>query len=123
LSIFTNGLLFDERWSELMLQRGGFVNFSINAATRATYEAVNRQDKFDSVVGNVMRFRTAIDAHDSPVKVDLSIVITPSNVHEIADFLHLASRIGAHRVRYFFDLDNLPKAGAQLREVLDLAYA
>jgi MoaA/NifB/PqqE/SkfB family radical SAM enzyme len=91
-----------------MLARGSYVNFSLNAATRATYAAVNRGDHLDEVLDLARQFRSAVDQAGSAVRVDFSFVVTPRNVGEIADFIVLAADSRAHRVRFFFDLDQLP---------------
>lgn len=122
-SLFTNGFRFQGYWPELILTRGGFVNFSVNAASRTMYEAVNRKDNFDAVVDTVRRFRETVRDTGSPARVDLSFVITRANVTELADFVQLGADLGAHRVRFFTDLGQLPDVSPRTQELLGLAYA
>ncbi|MGH3823827.1 MAG: radical SAM protein [Pseudonocardiaceae bacterium] len=118
-SIFTNGYRFDDYWSALMAERGRFVNFSLNAATPATYATVNRRDHYHAVLDNVRRFRALTLDRGGDVTVDFSFVIIGENLHEVPDFLSLAAEYGVDRVRYFFDLDRLPPERAEIRRTLD----
>jgi MoaA/NifB/PqqE/SkfB family radical SAM enzyme len=123
ISIYTNGFRFTGYWPELMLAAGGYVNFSINAATRETYAVVNRRNHYDAVLDNVRAFRAAIRTAGSPVQLDFSFVITQRNVHEIVDFLYLAARCEVDRVRLFFDLEAMPALTDDVRETIRRAYA
>lgn len=116
LSMYTNGFRFAGYWPELMLATGGYVNFSVNAASRETYAVVNRRDHFHAVLDNVRDFRAAIRDRASQVRLDFSFVITERNVHELVDFLYLAATHEVDRVRFFFDLAAMP---APTPEVLD----
>jgi MoaA/NifB/PqqE/SkfB family radical SAM enzyme len=123
LSIYTNGFRFGDYWRELMLTAGGYVNFSINAASRETYAAVNRRDHYDAVLDNVRTFRAGIRERDSQVRLDFSFVITERNCHELVDFLHLAAAYEVHQVRFFFDLEAKPPLTDELRDTIRRAYA
>lgn len=123
ISLFTNGYRFGRYWSDLVLARGGFVNFSINAATRATYSAVNRSDNFDTVVDNVRGFRTQVRDSGSSARVDMSFVITRGNVRELDAFVRLGAELGVHRIRFFIDLGNMPDASGETLDLLQGAYA
>jgi len=118
-SMFTNGYRFDDYWSDLMVERGRFVNFSLNAATAGTYATVNRRDHYRAVLDNVTRFRELRRERTSDVGLDFSFVITAENLAEVPGFLELADEHGVDRVRYFFDLNLLPPDRNEIRRVLD----
>jgi MoaA/NifB/PqqE/SkfB family radical SAM enzyme len=122
LSIYTNGFRFGEYWRELMLTRGGYVNFSVNAATPETYAVVNRRDHFAAVLDNVREFRAVTRERASEVRLDFSFVVTARNLVEMPDFVRLAHDHGADRVRFFFDIDAMPPDDEQTRDVLRLTY-
>jgi len=120
-SLFTNGFRFDGYWADLMLSRGRFVNFSLNAASRETYAKVNRRDHYDEVIKRIGEFGARRRASGAAVALDFSIVITPGNLHELADFLLLAAEHEADRVRVFFDLDQRPPDLADVSRQLSRA--
>lgn len=122
-SLFTNGLRFKDYWSDLMAERGEFVNFSVNAATRPTYERVNGGDHYDAVLGRIRDFRERIAERPGRSQIHLSLVVTAENVFEMPAFIDLAAGLGADRVRFFFDMEKLPADQAAVRAVLDDARA
>lgn len=120
-SLFTNGFRFDGYWADLMLSRGRFVNFSLNAASRDTYAKVNRRDHYDAVLKRIREFGARRRASDATVALDFSFVITYGNLHELADFLWLAAEHQADRVRFFFDLGQRPPDLAEVSRQLGKA--
>jgi MoaA/NifB/PqqE/SkfB family radical SAM enzyme len=120
-SLFTNGHRFAGYWPDLMLARGRFVNFSLNAATRKTYAEVNRRDNYDAVLETVRGFAGRRQESGSAVALDFSFVITAANLAELSDFLQLAAEHDVDRVRFFFDLDRRPPDLGAVRAELDRA--
>ena len=120
-SLFTNGFRFDGYWIDLMLARGRFVNFSLNAASRETYATVNRRDHYDTVLDRIREFGARRRVSGSTAALDLSFVITGENLREVPDFLWLAAEHEADRVRFFFDMGQRPTDLAEVDRQLDKA--
>jgi MoaA/NifB/PqqE/SkfB family radical SAM enzyme len=123
-SLFTNGLLFDEYWSSLMLERGGFANFSLNAVSPGTYAKIHKYGDHSSVIANLERLIAARAAHPSSrLSIETSFVITDDNLGEVADFIELHQKTGIDRIRFFFDHEHFPHDQSLIRAQLDRGQA
>lgn len=107
--IMTNGLLFNEYWRETFVDHGYEVNFSLNGASQFTHEKINVNSKYDKVMDNLTRLIELRSTRANSLTIFLSFVIIPENVHEIADFVELANRLGVN-ARFFYDATRMPAA-------------
>lgn len=101
LGITTNGVKVDSFWHDTFVHQGHSVNFSINAATEATYNKIVKYGDFRSALLNVERVlsnRMGKLPHTS-----ISAVIFGDNVHEIAQFVRLGHSLGVDEVVFMMD--------------------
>jgi sulfatase maturation enzyme AslB (radical SAM superfamily) len=117
----TNGICFDDYWRTFFLQHGGFVNFSINAATQETYDIINKHGDWRKVLSNVDRVRKEKVAKKSHLKIMGSMVILEENIHEINEFIHFCGKRLLNTARFLFDITLLPKHAKVVREQLTRA--
>ncbi|MBK9517842.1 MAG: radical SAM protein [Anaeromyxobacter sp.] len=94
ISVTTNGSHFTEAHAELLSRNLHHVVFSLNAATRATYERDMVHGRWDHVLGNVERALRHIPGS----KVILSFVAHLGNIDEFPEFVRLAARLGVTTV-------------------------
>jgi MoaA/NifB/PqqE/SkfB family radical SAM enzyme len=122
--VMTNGLLFNEYWRETFVEHGYEVNFSLNGASPLTHEAINVNSKYGKVMDNIARLIELRNARAGTLTIYLSFVIISENVHEIADFIELASRLGVN-ARFFYDATRIPEAGEsdKVREEVERSFA
>jgi radical SAM protein with 4Fe4S-binding SPASM domain len=101
INISTNGILFNEKWSEkIVAVDHSIVNFSVNAATKGTFRNLQNSNQFDQVVTNIGRltdFREK-NGKKNPY-VSLSYVATTENIMELPQFINLAADLKADCVK------------------------
>lgn len=102
VGLTTNATMLDEDTGMKLLDSGlDFLYFSVDAATKPTYEAIRIGADFDSVIKNISRFAKS----RSTLKVGrprlmMNFVITQQNLHEIAAFAGLARDLGIENVTF-----------------------
>jgi MoaA/NifB/PqqE/SkfB family radical SAM enzyme len=119
LEILTNGVLIDDFWHETFVEQCGYVSFSINAATKASYEKIVLHGEWARVIKNIERLLSS--RRGSLPRVAMSMVLLKENVHEIAALIDLAGSMGADAVPLLVDplltTRGLPKGDELLREL------
>jgi MoaA/NifB/PqqE/SkfB family radical SAM enzyme len=103
LRLTTNGILFDERWTDVFCATGGSVHNSIVAATPRTYERVTGQDKHGQVMENIRRTIHTRERQRSPLGVYVGMVITPETQHEIEALVNLGAELGVDGIEIGVD--------------------
>lgn len=104
LGITTNGLKFDEKWTEAMIKHGHLVQVSLNAATKKVYDRTMKFGNYDAVMGNLRHFLDEKKRNNrDDLTFQVSSVIVPENVCELADFIDFAADLGANEVKFFTD--------------------
>ena len=92
-SFVTNGVIMTPELAEnMMLCR--WVNFSVDAADKQTFELIKGADKFDDVIANisyVINYRTQTR---SSVDITFSLLILPENQYSIHKACKLAKELG-----------------------------
>ena len=101
-SIITNGLLLDEHLDELLGLGVNVFNVSLNAATQPTHDEVmglgaGAFARVTGILRELIRRGSEMEAADRPA-VNLSLVVTAMNIHEIPAFIQLAESMGASQV-------------------------
>lgn len=101
IQLQTNGVLLNEKaWIDLRLE--GHVStiwVSVDAATKATYEAIRRGGSFERLCTN-LRFLGRIRAENRIDLLRLDFVIQALNFREIPQFVEFARSIGADGVHF-----------------------
>ena len=100
VDLYTNGLPLSAKTARKIIDRGAvsMINFSIDAATAATYERIRGGD-FDKVIRNVRMLSEMRHAAPAPTpSISLSFVAMRDNVAELPSFVHMASELGAQQV-------------------------
>jgi radical SAM protein with 4Fe4S-binding SPASM domain len=102
VGLTTNATLLDKDTALKLLDSGlDFLYFSVDAATKPTYEAIRVGADFDSVVKNISQcahYRSTL-GRGKP-RLMMNFVITQQNLHEIAAFAGLAKELGIENVTY-----------------------
>lgn len=99
-SFFSNGTLLDDQMIDRLLKcKISTINFSIDGATKETYEKVRKHARFETVLGNVRRF---IDRKNqlklSQPLVRIAVVLLRDNIHEFPDLIRLGKEIGVNGI-------------------------
>jgi MoaA/NifB/PqqE/SkfB family radical SAM enzyme len=100
VNFFTNGLLLNDETIDAIIERGVTqVCISVDGATPATYNAIRRDGDFHQLMGKVQRLIERRDAAGSPTpRVRFDIVMMQRNIHEMADLVTLAARLGVQEL-------------------------
>ena len=120
-SMMTNGRAFDASWRERFLENGKSVNFSLNAATEATYQVVTPDGDWSQVMSNLKCLLREKKERKSPLKVTCSFVVLNENEEEVEPFKELARELGCDGVRFFSDSRGAKSEAGSLGESLDLS--
>jgi len=114
LGLTSNGTILDQRTcARIIDSRLAFLTFSIDAASKATYEKIRRHGDFDQVIANIQRLvevKRRMNA-DKPL-LKSCFVIMHDNYHEVVDFVGLAKRLGIGEVIFWLENETgvtLPK--------------
>lgn len=102
LGFFTNLLLLDDESAEQLVQRGvGYVNVSIDGASKETYEHIRAGGKWETLLEKLQLLQDVKRRHDADKPVmNLCVVGSTLNIHETAAFIDLAHRFGFDSVKY-----------------------
>lgn len=88
--------MLKDKWIKKIVSYGNaIINVSVNAATPETYSSVMMADKFNEVVYNIRSFNEARKKNDGKLSLLLSFVPVQQNVHELPNFIELASELDA----------------------------
>lgn len=128
VGITTNATLLDDSMAERLMETGlDFIYFSVDGASKETYESIRVGASFETVVSNIRRcvkFRNALRLVKP--RFMMNFVIMDTNYHEIPDYVALAAYLGVEQVTLSLCLNN--QSGAVnavpeelLRPVLDRA--
>ncbi len=91
--VFTNGLLLTEEYIELIIQSGlDNIRFSVDGASRETYEQNRVGGNFEEVLNNMKI--TAERARGSRTRVEWQFIVMRNNEHELHRAQQMAKEIG-----------------------------
>jgi MoaA/NifB/PqqE/SkfB family radical SAM enzyme len=101
-SFFSNGTLLDEAMARRLVASGlKLILFSVDAASKATYERIRRRSDFDLVVANIeMLQRVKREMGSEHPRLHFNCVAMRSNVSELPELVRLAHRLGVEAVIY-----------------------
>ncbi|MFA6958412.1 MAG: radical SAM protein [Thermoanaerobaculia bacterium] len=118
-------LLGGKNDDELLRGEVGLIAFSVDGATRETYERIRIGGHFDRLVEKISRFmeRHAEAAGAKPI-VLLNMVVFPDSFGEVPEYVRLAARCGIATVHVNYEVDSLPSFDfSEVRRVWDEARA
>jgi MoaA/NifB/PqqE/SkfB family radical SAM enzyme len=95
LVLFTNGALLGKWIDRLLDLNVSVVAISLNAATANTHDAVRGLGPkvFDRVLVAIRLLRETAAARGKPMTISASLVVTQTNMHEVADFVRLCGTL------------------------------
>jgi MoaA/NifB/PqqE/SkfB family radical SAM enzyme len=97
IGLTTNGTRLSEEYARLLSGHLSYLNISLNAATKATYERDMQHGDFEATLSSTRSFVSALDASDRP-RLNLHMVAHTENYREIPDFVVLAHNLGVPNV-------------------------
>ena len=120
VNILTNGLLIDSQWASRIARHSEYIYISVNAATKATHEKVNRGSSFNQVMENIGLLRRQRDKSGSNLRIRGHMTIVPQNLHEIPSFIHRFKELGFDTIDFGFDgsITHLLDTKPRIRKVI-----
>jgi len=109
VNFLTNGTLITDEWAKRIVNGSTWLYFSINGATKETFERVNRGGNLDQITRNLGRMLTARECYDSDIDLVGHYTIVEENIGEADKFPALAAKMGFDRVEFGFDMSAIPK--------------
>lgn len=90
----TNGTLINDYWAEQIVRKMKWINVSINASTKKTFEWLHRGADFEQVLENCRRLiEWKKKLNDFSLYECAMITVTSANFREIPDFIKLVSEL------------------------------
>ncbi|MBN2407416.1 MAG: radical SAM protein [Elusimicrobia bacterium] len=99
--IVTNGHLIDDRWARKLAAGNVSVTFSIDGATKGTYEYIRRGSKYDRLlknIGLINKYRSS--AGNPKMSTEILMVVMRSNYREIGLMVDFAKEHGFKILQY-----------------------
>ncbi len=109
VNFLTNGTLITDKWAERIVKGSTWLYFSINGATRETFERVNHGAKLDKITQNLGRVLNARARANSEIALVGHFTMVKDNISEVDQFPALAAKMGFDRVEFGFDMSTIPK--------------
>ena len=103
INLITNGLLVNDAWAERIIAHAGWVEVSLNAATKETHERVNCGSSFEKALSGLCALVEAKRRLGAEARVVFHFTIIPENVREIADAVIFARDLGCDEIRFGYD--------------------
>lgn len=105
IRLITNGALLPKYWERIKHHKFSYINVSVNAATKATYETIHRKGKWEEVIAALDLLK---NQKDIASRIIMSMTVMKENYREIPRFVDLAKGYGFRaqfsRVREYGDL-------------------
>lgn len=101
ITLITNGVLMDDFWHETVVEQGGHLAVSINAATAPAYEKIVIAGDYGRVIKNLER--VLANRKGKTPSVAISAVILKENFGEIAALIELGGKLGVDWVEFMVD--------------------
>ena len=95
--ISNGSIMSDEIIERLLKLRRTRITFSIDGATRETFEEIRRGGNFERVTENITRLTSARGKAKRP-EITCWTVVTRKNIDELADIVRLARKLGLDRI-------------------------
>ena len=99
IGIITTGFIMKEEHVEAIARTARWIGFSVDAATKETYNKIKglkQGDSFLKVQENIRKVVGRIHRTDSKCDVAFKFLLTPDNALEIYDAIKLAKDMGVH---------------------------
>jgi MoaA/NifB/PqqE/SkfB family radical SAM enzyme len=92
ISISTNGNLLDEQLGRALLQAGlDVLRYSIEGASKTSYEKIRSGGNFDHLLDNMQRFKCLRDQLRAKTAIHLNTIVMAETEPELKEFIHLYS--------------------------------
>lgn len=107
--LFTNGIALSPTKSKNVLNTEiGSIHFSIDGATKETYESIRLGGKFEKVVNNVIEFCRMKVEMNKKTRVYVQMIVSSKTLHEVEQFYSFWSNVkGVDHVRFKSEIDHL----------------
>jgi len=97
-NVITNGTLIDYGLIKKILEVGlDNISFSIDAATKSTYERIRMGGSFEQVITNIKHF--VAKNVNNKINISINYTAMEENLNEIPAFIELAEKLGVKNVK------------------------
>lgn len=100
ISFFTNGMLLDKTLARQIIISGiNEIHFSVDGATKATYESIRVGARFEELVANIQTLHDMkIQCNSLIPKISFQIVLMHSNIDELPASVSLAQQLHVENI-------------------------
>lgn len=95
----SNGLLINEKLSKELVRSGlDIITFSLDGASKETYEYIRVGSDFDKVVNNIKRLVEIRNEVGSNLKIHINSIVMKYNFYELPNLIKLTSELNVDRL-------------------------
>lgn len=102
LDVISNGTLLNELWAEKFVKGSKSIKISVNAASKAVYDLINRASNFDRVIENIKLLVSFKKKYKNQCQIIFHHTVIAENFHEMPDSIILADSLGCDEVSFCF---------------------
>ena len=116
-TVITNGLFLSGELARTLVTGCSRIKVSLNAASAAVHDNVNRGSSWTKVIGNLKEAVRLRDDVDRSARLIGHMTLVAQNYREAAAFVALCAELELDGIEFGFDAQTLPYALAQDREI------
>jgi MoaA/NifB/PqqE/SkfB family radical SAM enzyme len=106
--VLTNGTLIGEQMAMRLASGAEVVSISINAASKATHEIVNRGSSWDHVIQGIQHLREKRRELGTDPVINGRMTITVPSLEEIPSFILNHEELGFDQIDFGYDMETVP---------------
>jgi MoaA/NifB/PqqE/SkfB family radical SAM enzyme len=105
----SNGTAHNRRNNQKLIQSGlDLLVFSVDGATKETYERIRVGANFERVIEQIEDFNRVLSEYPTAkMSVGISMVVFPDTIHEVPGFVRLAARCGFQAAHVNYEITSL----------------
>lgn len=110
--LYSNGTFITDELAQKIFNSGlNEIRFSLDGATKETYEKIRINANFEKVLSNIKNFVNLRNKIKHPIKVKIAVVAMIENYNELSKFVDIAldlgvDGIGIQMIQYKFEIGN-----------------
>ena len=104
VNLVTNGVCLPPVVLDCVRNRSEFIYVSLNGATPASHEKVNRGSSWGKVLENIDRLRNLRAEAGAPFRIVGGFTIVPGNIREVPQFISTYSSLGFDSISFNYDI-------------------
>lgn len=108
-TLLTNGIIINDEIASLLARRAKKIIISLNAASKALHETINKGSNYDIVLNNIKKIIHYRRKYNSEVVIIGRMTITIKGLPDIPNFIRNFHKIGLDEINFGYVRETVPK--------------